>query len=505
MSQPGINLSLASGGLGRQPDSLDHVSGMLFFTNRTLPAGFAANDRIKQVFSTAQAEALGIVDTKADETRATGTVQVTNAGTAGNAITATVNEGAGAVVLGAYTSLSGDDVNDIAAGLAAAINQGTPVHGYSASVSTDTVTVTAKVGAGADANDWTLAAAVTGTLTATVVSFASGVNAELDVFHYHIDTYFKRNPTGRLYVMLAAVPSSYNFEELRTMQRFAEGAIRLFGVFNHQTAFSSAHVSSINSRLDEMLVDKSPAIAILTPDVSGTATLTDLPNLSTLTAPRVTVDIAQDGGNVGKVLFDQKGYSIGSLGSALGTLSAIDVASNIGRVLDLDQQDGEEFATIAFSNGDLWRDKATGFTDVLYNFRYLFMKREPGKSGAYYVDDRSSAPTTNDFSNISLQRTADKVLRLAFEGTLNNLKSKVKLNPNGTINEVSRQKFITDIDGLIRGSMVNIPDPTLSEVVVEMDPAQKPVQAGSYQIGIKMVPVDTARVINIVASYTLSI
>ena len=71
-------------GIGRQPTGQDHISGLLFYSN-SLPAGFASDDRVKRIFTVADAENLGVVDTHADETVATGgEVTITVAGTAGD-------------------------------------------------------------------------------------------------------------------------------------------------------------------------------------------------------------------------------------------------------------------------------------------------------------------------------------------------------------------------------------------------------------------------------------
>ncbi len=51
------------GGLGRPLPGEDHVSGLVqYIANANLPAGFSTSDRIKTVFSIAEAEALGIIE-----------------------------------------------------------------------------------------------------------------------------------------------------------------------------------------------------------------------------------------------------------------------------------------------------------------------------------------------------------------------------------------------------------------------------------------------------------
>lgn len=56
-----LTFNVNTAGLGTPLASNDHKSGLVYYNN-TLPSGFGASDRIKTVFSLAEAEALGIVE-----------------------------------------------------------------------------------------------------------------------------------------------------------------------------------------------------------------------------------------------------------------------------------------------------------------------------------------------------------------------------------------------------------------------------------------------------------
>ena len=60
-----VNVNKGSSGLGRRLALDDGISGIVFY-NDTLPSGFAANDRIKKVFSLDEAELLGIAEGSAN-------------------------------------------------------------------------------------------------------------------------------------------------------------------------------------------------------------------------------------------------------------------------------------------------------------------------------------------------------------------------------------------------------------------------------------------------------
>jgi hypothetical protein len=78
-----------TGGLGRPLPTSDHISGYLHYS-ASLPSGFSANDRIKQVFSIEEAVALGITNDSVGATASTATVTITNKGAAGDTAILTV-------------------------------------------------------------------------------------------------------------------------------------------------------------------------------------------------------------------------------------------------------------------------------------------------------------------------------------------------------------------------------------------------------------------------------
>src|SRR3972149_174739 len=95
------------GGLGRALPGQDHISGMLFFAT-SLPTGFSSTDRIKKIFSIADAVGLGITNPSSDETKATATCQITAVGADGDTIELKMVEPKSTVSLGVYTKVAAD-------------------------------------------------------------------------------------------------------------------------------------------------------------------------------------------------------------------------------------------------------------------------------------------------------------------------------------------------------------------------------------------------------------
>jgi hypothetical protein len=91
------------GGLGRPLAGTDYVSGLLFYSDATLPSGFSSSDRVKIIYSVEDAENLGILDTHLGETKATGTITVTGAGAQNDTIKVDVVTDLETVTLGTAT------------------------------------------------------------------------------------------------------------------------------------------------------------------------------------------------------------------------------------------------------------------------------------------------------------------------------------------------------------------------------------------------------------------
>ena len=88
-------------------------------------------------------------------------------------------------------------------------------------------------------------AVTTGTIAGTITQFTGGVASKLANFHYHISEFFRIMKSiggqGNLYLGFYAVPvGSPSFTEVSTLQNFAEGKIRQFGVYGDFAAFSTA-------------------------------------------------------------------------------------------------------------------------------------------------------------------------------------------------------------------------------------------------------------------------
>lgn len=498
-----ISFIRGTAGLGRPLQGKDYISSMLFYSN-TLPSGFGASDRIKKIFSLADAETLGITDAHIGETKATGSVQITVVGSDGDTIEIKVLTPSGSVSLGTYTKVAGDTtVTNVADAIELIINNGTTTHGFTASNVAGVITITAPSGSGVFYNTGTpISTVIVGTLTATITQFSGGVASVIDPIHYHIKEYFRIQSKGVLYVGIYAVPGgAYDFAEATLIRNFANGEIRQMGVYAPDATFNASLVTALDAEVMKGEGVDAPYSAILTPNINGTA-LSALPTLAGNSDYRVSVDIAQDGANKGLELYNAKGKSIGTMGALLGAVSFASVNENIGGIRKFNLSDGNELETSAFGNGVFFRDQEGSLLGTLNDYKYIFIRKFTNKTGSYYNDSHTAMANTNDFAYIENVRTMDKVIRGVQENTLEKLNSPLQLNANGTLQEDDIAEFerlaVIQLDAMQRAQEI-------SSYNFFMDPAQDVLSDSEVEATILIVPTGTARNIVFKVSFTSSL
>ena len=316
-----ITFNRTGGGLGRQQPGEDYISGLIF-SQTTLPSGFGASDRIKKVTTLAEAEALGIVDTHADETKATGgNFEITATGAADDIWTATITPiGQSAITLGTYTEVTSDTTILIATGLFNAINLRTSVHGFTAtnSVASNVALIApAKYGASIESG---LALASSGAGTDTETQFSSGVGSEIAINHYHVAEFFAEaeNITGLAQgILYIGIYASYDGTQIGLLQDYASGDIRQIGVFLPDT-FASSQVTASQTGATAVETDDKPLSVLLAADFSAT-TLSALADMRALDSKNVSVVIGEDKDGEGGRLTAVEGFSITCLLRSVAT------------------------------------------------------------------------------------------------------------------------------------------------------------------------------------------
>lgn len=504
-----IIFNKGQGGLGRPLPGTDYISALLFYSGATLPSGFTSNDRIKTVYSVADAVALGITNTSLGATASTSTYQFTNAGATGDtmAYTAAIvgNAGLETVTLCSYTTIAADVVSTSTAAtrFAAEVNLGTPTHGFTASANTATVTITAPTNQGVYLNSGTVYVAtivgtIAGTLTQNVVA---GVASDIDIMYYHISEFFRVQPKGKLYVGVYALADIGTFSNVTDMQNFAEGEIKQIGIYQKNTAFSTAHVTTLQAIYDALDALHKPLQIFYNAEIQGTANVTSLTNLRLLAAENVSVTIGQDGKAKGFKLWKATAKSIGCLGTALGAVALSKVSDSIAWVGKFNMAD-TEFEILNFSNGQVLTALSDGTINNTDNFGYIFLKKHIGISGSYFNDSHTCIPITNDYAYIENGRTIDKAIRSLRTFLLPQLASPILVNADGTLTEDLISYYETLCS---RALEVMQRDQELSAFNIIIDPAQDVLSTSEIEITVELVPVGVARTISVNIGFTVSI
>jgi hypothetical protein len=493
-----ITFVKGKGGLGRPLAGKDHISGLLFYTG-TLPSGFSSSNRIKNVFSVEEAEDLGIKNDYNDETQATGVYTVSAIGANGDTVNVSIVEPTKTVDLGTYTKTATETtVTLVASAIVALINSGTLTHGYSASNTAGAITITFRKGLGIFPNIGTpLVVTTVGTISGSITTAVTGgVASKQAVYHYHISEYFRVQPKGNLFLGFYAIPSTYTFEEIETMQTYANvnGAIRQIGVYADGVNFATSQTTTLQAVANNLDVLKMPLSVIYASNITSGTNITSLADLNTLSNYKVSVVISQDNGGLGRDLFKATGKSITTLGATLGAVSLASVSEDIAWVGKFNLSNGIELESIGFCNGEsgLSQNALSGLNDK----RYIFLRKFPNLAGTFFNDSHTAVSVASDYAYIENNRVIDKAIRGVDEALLPSLNSPLRLNSDGTLANSTivylESQAVVITDNMVRNAEA-------SAISVSINPSQNVASTSEVVATIDIVPIGVARniVVNI--------
>lgn len=92
---------------------------------------------------------------------------------------------------------------------------------------------------------------------------ALGITADAEkwavkVMHYQLSEIFRINPGITLYVGIFTKPETHTFAELATVQNYADGAIRQFGIWDGLTQLTAENVALIQAKADALDLNNAP-------------------------------------------------------------------------------------------------------------------------------------------------------------------------------------------------------------------------------------------------------
>ena len=514
MARSAVTLSLGASSLGQAALNTDSYSGLQLYG--TAPGSFATT-ACQAVYSLADASDKGITNDYSDETKARAIYTVSGTVTVGDTFLVKVtepnpNSTSTVVTLGTATVSTAATATGAATDIAAMINAGTYSHGYTATSALGVVTIIAKTGLGVALNSGTpLAVTVTGTSTGTITQqfgtgsggATTGVYSKKAIWYYTISEFFRQNPNTKLWVQFTSSPSS-DYAELLTMQSVAKGECKRIGVLSF-TARTAAQVTSDGSLFQTVATTLrglfTPAAIIFAPNIKA-LTVSGLENQQGQTNKDVTAVILQDGNAAGAQLFVNSGVSVPALGCVLGCSSKAAVSQDIGEVGAFNITNNVELAVPAFTTGELVSSSASSLLDQLDAYRYVFATKISNYTGTYINNDWTFIAQTSDYNRLSRILVINKVSVGTYTGVMPLLKSRLVLNSDGTLSEVTRQAFITAAQA-IDETMKREGD--ISDYEVTVDPAQNVLSTNKVIVGVKIVPVGIADFIQINLGFAVKI
>lgn len=495
MSLPKITFTKTKGGLGRTlpGPGQDHISGIIFY-NDTKPSGFSGDTAyVEKVLSLTDAENLGIVNTNIDEIKATATLTLTSASTISQNMTISV----GSLALATYDVTATGTTIVEASNIATAINANTYSTKYTATASGSTVTITAPAGLGISLNTTTLTITTTSTVIAnTSTAFSGGVASILSQWHYQVSEFYRLQPNGILYIMIADVPTTYFQTEILDIQKQAQGALRQIAVFAQaKTAITTSDVSALHNAIELTIEDFGVSFsAVYSTDLMTLTDVSLLPDLSQLNAPKVSVIISQSLSGVAQNLKLITGKSVPTLGAALGTIAFAKVSDSIAWVEKFNVSDGVECETVGFANGQSINVISKIILERLQGYRYVYLRKFGNPTGSFWSDSNCAVSVDSDWSFIENNRTIDKTIRGVRSAILPKLNSALALKADGTLTDAtiaSWKSYCNETLELMRRAG------ELSQYKTDIDSAQDVLSTSEINITISIIPMGVARQINI--------
>lgn len=308
------------------------------------------------------------------------------------------------------------------------------------------------------------------------------------MLHYQLEEVFRINPSITLYVGLFSKPESMTFQELKTVQNYAEGAIRQMAIWNGDTAPTADNIVKLEAVADSLDTENAPLSTLYAPLVSN---YKNLPNNLATNNPRVSVVIAQAGSGTGAELYKSKDNktkaTVSAIGVALGTLSKAAVHQCIAWVKNFPSG----ISMPALGDGTLVRTIDKGELEKLDANRYLFLNNVVGVAGSYWNDSHTMDSPTSDYAAIESVRTMDKAVRGIRTYLTPELGGNVYIDPDtGKLQSYTVSHLETT---------ANIPleemekAGELSGYKAEIDAEQDVLSTSTIEVTIKNVPVGVVR------------
>lgn len=308
-----------------------------------------------------------------------------------------------------------------------------------------------------------------------------------DEEHYQISEYFRLQPQGEIYIHYAAVPAgAYDYSEINTIVNFAQGRIRLLGVYAVGDTFTGAKTTTIQALVTLLDAAGYNLSVLYAADMSGIATgWGAADDLRALNNRKVSVIAIQDGGGAGAAIATAKSRSVPALGACLGVVSKKSVSDDPGYRRNFNLSNGSELEVLALANDDLVSALSSTALGAIKDKGYTIGVKSTRISGSFLDRMPTAIALNSDFAFIQNNQVVDKAIRLVSAAVEPELNASLLLNDDGTLSDDVIAYFEDLADGPLEG-MVN--DNEASAAKATIDPTQNVLSTDKLVISIKIVP-----------------
>jgi hypothetical protein len=268
-------------------------------------------------------------------------------------------------------------------------------------------------------------------------------------------------------------------------------------------------ITALNTQLSALFSQYRPASAVFVGDIKSVADVNTLPDLNTLSARRVHVSIAQDGGAEGLALYNSQPIltrkTVGAVGTILGLLSRTPISESISYVAKNNIVIDSEFEVLAFGNGELYKTKNITQLNALASKNYSYFRKDPSgqSSGSWHSDTYTATSRTDDFNDLNRNLVIDELCRVEFTVMFQNLNSGLLVQPNGKL----KPQTIDYFTNLIKNILLDFEGKNYIQEVIKDDiyinPNQNVLATSKIEIRVFARPIGVARKIEINNSYNV--
>jgi len=324
------------------------------------------------------------------------------------------------------------------------------------------------------------------------------------VFNYHIKEFFRMaGSTSQIFIHIANLSgNTFDFAEIKDMQRFAEGKIRQVGVYAHTRTFSKTDATAIQTQLEVMRGEQMPLVSLYSANATGITT-SAFDDFRTVIAYGVGPVVGQSGSGTGYSLSTGITHSVSMIGTVLGTLASSGVSESIGWTAKFPIDSGLEMSTPALLNGvnvkslDLSAKNALDNKGLIYGLKY-----NTASANTFINFGNNAVAATNDLNSLERVRTINKVQRNLYTVLFPYLNSQIKLNSNGTLSNATINSYENTCNNIL-DEMKRTNE--ISDGSVVINPAQNVLQNNTVAITIRILPVGIAKYITVNLGFVQSL